>query len=149
VIRDVGTQFVIRRQEQNVTVTVVEGAIEVQRSARVASTPVWQLLTSGEQLSYGQGDVLSSVRTVSLAETTAWLDGKVIFDGRPLTEVIQEIGRYHTGEIRILDPQIGTVKVSGVFGVKDLNGFLMALERAVPVVASHVNGGLVVLEEKK
>jgi transmembrane sensor len=144
VVRDVGTQFVVRRQNERVIVTVVEGAVEVQRSDPAAS---WQLIMAGEQISYGAIGALSSVSRVSLTATTAWLEGKVMFEDRPLVEVIQEVGRYQTGEIRILDPRIGALKVSGVFGTNDRIGFLKALERAVPVVVSQVNGAVAVLEE--
>lgn len=147
VVRDVGTQFVVRRQDENVNVTVVEGAVEVQRFVQPAPTQSWQLIKAGEQVSYGLTGELSSVSRVSLTATTAWLEGKVMFEDRPLTEVIQEVGRYQTGEIRILDPRIGALKVSGVFGTNDRTGFLRALERAVPVVVSQVNGAIAVLEE--
>lgn len=149
VVRDIGTQFVVRRLGQSVRVTVVEGAVEVQRSEQAALDQLWQRLTAGEQVAYGQSGAISPVKTVSLAEATAWLDGKVVFEDRPLSEVIQEVGRYQRGEIRILDPQIGALKVSGVFGADDRTGFLNALERAAPVVVSRVNGEVVVLEEKR
>lgn len=148
VVRDVGTQFVVRRQDENVNVTVVEGAVEVQRFAQPSPVQSWQLITAGEQVSYGLTGELSSVRSVSLAATTAWLEGKVIFEDRPLAEVIQEVGRYQTGEIRILDPGIAALKVSGVFGTNDQMGFLKALEQVVPVSVSQVNGAVAVLEEK-
>lgn len=147
VVRDVGTQFVVRRQDERVTVTVVEGAVEVQRSDPAEQASSWQLIMAGEQVSYGPMGALSSIGRVSLTATTAWLEGKVLFEDRPLTEVIQEVGRYQTGEIRILDPRIGALKVSGVFGTSDRTGFLRALERAVPVVVSQVNGAVAVLEE--
>ncbi|MCS6286523.1 MAG: FecR family protein [Nitrospira sp.] len=148
IVRDIGTQFVVRMLEQSVMVTVVEGAVEVQRS-EASSDQVWQRLTAGEQLAYGLSGAISPVKPVSLAEATAWIDGKIMFEDRPLSEVIQEVGRYQRGEIRILDPRIGALKVSGVFEVDDRMGFLNALERAAPVVVSYVNGAVVVLEEKR
>lgn len=149
VVRDVGTQFVVRHEEQRVMVTVVEGAVDVQRFEQAAADQPWQRLTAGERVSYGPAGALSPVKTVSLAETTAWLEGKVVFEDRPLSEVIQEVGRYQRGAIRILDPWIGALKVSGVFRTDDWTGFLHALEHAAPVVVSPVNGEVVVLEAKR
>ena len=147
VVRDVGTRFVVRREDENVTVTVVEGAVDVQRLGKRVSTEQRQRLTAGEQVSYGPQRGPSSIETVSLATSTAWMEGKVIFEERPLAEVVREIGRYQPGEIRILDPRVETLKVSGVFGVNDREGFLKALERAVPVKSSHVSRELIVLEQ--
>lgn len=149
VIRDIGTQFVVRRQDQQVRVTVVEGAVEVQRFDGEAPAQSWQLLTAGQQLSYGQQGALSPVGHASLAVATAWVDGKIIFEDRPLSEVLQEVGRYQSGEIRILDPRLAELKVSGVFGVRDRAGFLAALESALPVAVSRVTADLAVLEGKK
>lgn len=146
VVRDVGTRFVVHREDEKVTVTVVEGAVDVQRFAKGVSTAQWQRLTAGEQVSYEPQRGPSSVGKVSLATSTAWMEGKVIFEERPLAEVVREIGRYQAGEIRILDSQVEALKVSGVFGVSDREGFLKALERAVPVKSSHVNRELIVLE---
>ena len=146
VVRDVGTGFVVRREGEKVTVTVVEGAVDIQRLAKGASTAQWQRLTAGEQVSYEPQRGPSSIETVPLAAFTAWMEGKVIFEERPLAEVVREIGRYQPGEIRILDPGIEALKVSGVFGVNDRAGLLKALERAIPVKFSQVNRELIVLE---
>ena len=147
VVRDVGTRFVVRREDEKVMVTVIEGAVDVLHLVKELPREQWQRLTAGEQVSYEQQRVLSSVEKVSLATSTAWMEGKVIFEERPLSEVVLEIGRYQPGEIRILDPRVETLKVSGVFGVNDREGFLKALERAVPVKFSQVNRELIVLEQ--
>ncbi|ULA62197.1 MAG: Putative FpvR [Nitrospira sp.] len=148
VIRDIGTQFVVRRQDQSVRVTVVEGAVEVQRFAEGSPDQSWQVLRAGQQLSYEQQGPLSPVGPASLAVATAWIDGKIVFEDRLLSDVLQEVGRYHAGEIRILDPRVASLKVSGVFDVRDREGFLAALERALPVAASRVTAELIILEAR-
>lgn len=147
-VRDVGTRFLVRYHRQNVHVTVVEGAVEVPRFQEEAPTQSWQMLTAGEQVSYQEGGPLSPVTAVSPASMTAWVEGKVLFEARALSEVIAEMGRYHAGEIRILDPRIGALKISGVFGVHDREGFLAALEQVAPVAVSRVNSHLAILEQK-
>lgn len=148
VIRDIGTQFIVRRDNQRVRVTVVEGAVEVQRFEEGSPDHSWQVLAAGQQLSYEQRGPLSPVSPVSLAVATAWIDGKIVFEDRLLSDVLQEVGRYHAGEIRILDPRVASLKVSGVFGVRDREGFLAALERALPVAASRVTAELIILESR-
>ncbi|MGC4097092.1 MAG: FecR family protein [Nitrospira sp.] len=148
VVRDIGTQFLVRRQEKLVTVTVVGGAVEVRAGMDMASSGASaRVLTVGEQLSYGGDGKLSAVTSASLVVSTAWMDGKLLFEKRPLSEVVREIGRYQDGEIRILDPAIATLNVSGAFSIHDLDGFLKALERAMPVKVSRINRDLVILEK--
>ncbi|MEP6933241.1 MAG: FecR family protein [Nitrospirota bacterium] len=147
VVRDIGTQFTVRRQLDQVTVTVVEGAVEVQGPSEKVGIEPGRLLTAGDKTSYGAGGSLAPVEKIDIAASTAWMEGKLLFDHRPLTEVIQEIGRYQEGEIRVLDPRLNDLKVSGVFGVGDRDGFLLALETAIPVKSTRVNTDLVILEK--
>lgn len=146
IIRDVGTRFVIRRDVRQVTVTVVEGTVEVQQSNDGAARPSWLPLLAGEQVSYDPQGFLTAVHRVSLPEATAWMDGTLVFENRPLAEVIQEVGRYHRGDIRVLDAALGQLTVSGVFGVHDREGFLRALEQALPIVVTRAQGDLIVVE---
>lgn len=147
VVRDVGTQFAVHRQPDRMTVIVVEGAVEVQGLSDKAGTEPWRLLTAGDKASYGEHGSRSPVEKIDIAASTVWMEGKVLFDQRPLAEVIQEIGRYQEGEIRVLDPRLNDLTVSGVFGVDDRDGFLRALEAAIPVKSTRVNTDLVVLEK--
>ncbi len=72
----------------------------------------------------------------------------MIFKERPLAEAVREIRRYQPGEIRILNPRIEALKVSGVFDVSDRKGFLKALNAGGGAVKSfHVNRELIVLEQ--
>jgi transmembrane sensor len=148
-IRDIGTRFLVRRQAEAVTVTVVDGAVEVRARPAISKSEVRQVLKAGEQLSYGQIDGLSPVMLPSLETSMAWLEGKIIFEGRPLVELIHEMHRYQEGDIQILDPAIGELQVSGVFGIHDREGFLNAIERAVPVQVTRANKNLVILEPKQ
>lgn len=148
VVRDIGTQFTVRRQSEQVTVIVVEGAVEVQGLSETDIAP-WRLLTAGDKASYGARGSISPIEKIDIAASTAWLEGRMLFDQRPLAEVIQEVGRYHNGEIRVLDSRLNGIKVSGVFAVNDREGLLKALETAIPVNFSRINEGLVVLEQKK
>lgn len=52
-VRDIGTRFAVRRDRKQVTVSVVEGSVEVQ-SARESASRQAAVLTAGEQASYGE-----------------------------------------------------------------------------------------------
>lgn len=149
VVRDVGTQFTVRRQPEQVTVIVVEGAVEVQSFSGKGGRDPWRLLTTGDKTSYGGRGSLAPVEKIDIAAATAWIEGKVLFDQRPLAEVIREVGRYQQGEIRVLDSWLNDLKISGVFSVNDREGFLKALEAATPVKFSRINEELVIVEQKR
>lgn len=148
IVRDIGTQFVVRRQDDTMTVTVVEGAVEVEPPAHDGQKKPGSMLKAGEELTYREGGSLPAVRAVSLPAATAWLEGKAVFEDRPLADVIAEVGRYHAAQTRVVDPEVGALRVSGVFSLSDRDGFLEAIQHALPLSVVQVNGNLALLERR-
>jgi transmembrane sensor len=148
-IRDIGTQFTIRKLSDRVTVTVVEGIVEVTTPAARSGEGDPHIIAKGHQLWYANDGQVSMVESVDTQAVTAWVQGKLVFRAVPLAEVLREVGRYRNGRIQIVDPSLADLLVSGVFNSRDLDSFLHALESAVPVKATRVNQQLVILEHAK
>ena len=149
-IRALGTRFNVYKQPGGVTVSVIEGSVRICTKADYGVTKAVhkQVLVQGYQLSYTQSGAISSLGAVNIKEVSAWRDGKLIFDEMPLAEVIQEVNRYRTGQIRIADPNLKDLRVSGVFKSNDLDSILGAIEQVLPVKARRVSEELVMLERK-
>jgi transmembrane sensor len=145
-VRDIGTQFTVRRDPEQVTVSVVEGAVEVESASEPASKQA-TVLTAGEQASYGEAGGLSATTTVDVATVTAWTTGELVFEQRPLAEVVREIGRYHQGEIRVLGPRLSDRKISGRFNLRDREAFLRAVTAATQAKSSHTDKNVIILSE--
>ena len=60
---------------------------------------------------------------------TAWQRGKLIFNGKPLGQVLAELERYQHGRIFIPDQQLAALQVSGVFDLDDPHALLRTLEQ--------------------
>ena len=60
---------------------------------------------------------------------TAWQRGKLIFNGKPLGQVLAELERYQHGRIVIPDHQLAALEVSGVFDLDDPHALLRTLEQ--------------------
>jgi transmembrane sensor len=148
-IRDIGTQFTIRKLSDRVTVTVMEGLVEVNAHAAHSGEGGPHIVAKGHQLWYADDGQVSMVESVDAQAVAAWVQGKLVFGAMSLAEVLREVGRYRNDRIQIVDPSLADLKVSGVFHSRDLDGFLQALEHAVPVKATRVNQQLVILEQAK
>ena len=148
-IRDIGTQFTIRKLSDRVTVTVVEGIVEVNTHAARSGEGSPHIVAKGHQLWYSDDGQVSMVESVDTQAVTAWVQGKLVFRAMPLAEVLREVGRYRNDRIQIVGPNLADLLVSGVFNSRDLDSFLQALEDAVPVKATRVNQQLVILEQAK
>ncbi|OZI30652.1 hypothetical protein CAL29_21895 [Bordetella genomosp. 10] len=139
-VRVTGTEFDVRREGEDVGVTVQSGSVEVTtghwwRRERVA-------LTAGLGAGTRAGQALP-VDRVDVAAVTAWRQGKVVFKDRPLQDVVAEMNRYLEHPIHIADSRLARLSMAGVFSTQDGPGFLQALAATLPVsVRPRADGGV-------
>lgn len=152
-IRDVGTAFLVTRDSDRVVVTVTEGTVAVTTAPRVSLSPSISRgaapvplpppvrLTGGEQVSYhDNGDVASVVRADANA-ATAWIRGRLIFDGEPLQYVVESINRYSLRRIAAT-PAAGRIRFSGVILDGEIEEWLRGLPAIVPVDIDERGAGV-------
>jgi transmembrane sensor len=129
----IGTVFDVRRDGADVSVTVVDGTVEV----RVVDNPAGQAgsvrVSAGQQASYGQDGQLTAPQPIDVAAATAWFRGKLIFNRRPLGEVVAELERYRPGRVVVADSRLRQLEVTGVFDLDDTDGLLRAVEQSLHV----------------
>lgn len=139
-IYDIGTAFDVYKQPDRVSVTVLEGEVELDN--RTERRP----LTAGQQLSIGNDLRFAAVEQTDIAAATAWRQGLLVFRGRPLAEVLAEIGRYHEVRIRLPDPKLAELRVNGSFRTGQLDNMLNAVATLLPIAVKHVGEREIVLE---
>jgi len=132
-VRAVGTRFDVDSRGPQVRVDVTEGVVQVNSAG---SEPV--RLSAGERLSYRERAAPEPVQPLDLSSASAWQRGKLIFNQRPLGEVLDELERYVPGRIVLTDSALRQHKVSGVFDLKDPDALLKTLERLQPVKVTHM-----------
>lgn len=137
-----GTQFVVHRWADEVTVAVTESAVSV--AAPGAGGTAEARVAAGEQVSYGPAG-LGAVRKADGQVETAWRRGKLVFEDRPLRQVVAELGRYRSGTIAMTDGALAGLRVSGIFDVSDPDAALDAITRTLPVRVVSLTRYLVVL----
>ncbi|MFK2913342.1 sigma-70 family RNA polymerase sigma factor [Pseudomonas sp. 3HC3] len=59
----------------------------------------------------------------------AWQRGKLIFNGKPLGQVLMELERYRHGRIVLSDSKLAAMEVSGVFDLDEPEALLRTLEQ--------------------
>lgn len=128
-IRDIGTRFDVRHGADGVAVAVLDGEVEVAGTA--SSAPV--TLRRGQQISYAPGGALGPVQVVDIDAYSAWREGKLVFHGRPLREVLEELGRYQPARLTVTAPGVLDTLVSGVFPTGDLPQAMQTIAATLPV----------------
>jgi transmembrane sensor len=128
-----GTVFGVRCGSDRTEVTCAEGTILVSLKAGDA-----QRLQPGEGTSYDGQRFLSPVESVDLATLTAWRRGKLIFNNRPLNQVVAEIERYQVGRIVVIGEGLQAMPVSGVFDLDDVPGIMRTIASTLPVSVTEL-----------
>ena len=79
-----------------------------------------------------QGDMpnnpIKAIAREELDRLQSWREGLLIFAGEPLEQVVDEISRYTTVSIEIVDPDVRNLQIGGRFKVGDLDNMFKALE---------------------
>jgi transmembrane sensor len=133
----VGTQFdVYRRGDRDVTVTVVQGKVDVvslrssDEKPGGAAQPTGHLrLAAGDRVEVSGEGVTPVAHSTDVRAATAWMRREVIFKGEPLSTVVEELNRYIAVPLLIDDEDLKQMRVRGVFNAYDSESFLAFLKQ--------------------
>lgn len=141
-VRAIGTAFDVRVSDERVAVTLVEGKVEVTPTVPLLDAPAPAVLTPGQQISFDLVKREQRVQTVNLERAGAWTRRQLVFDAVPLPAAVEEANRYLTTPIRVEDPTLADVLVSGVVRAGNLESFIGALESSFPVQSIERSEGI-------
>ena len=138
-IEALGTAFSVSRTDGAVQVVVTESAVMVSdiggRRTVVAAGQGVRITDAG----------LGAVVDVDVNAALAWRRGRLVFDNRPLGEVLGTLERYRRGRIVILDGTAAALPVTGSFAISDTEATLKTIERTLPVRLYRLSGLLVLV----
>lgn len=142
-VEALGTRFQVQRREEILTVVLESGRVEVAGVAEGKSQK--QILQPGEQLMFDQGSTARWKKTsVELTVATGWSQGRHIFREQPLSAVVEEINRYAKTKVRLGDPMLGDLNISGNFLLGDSSEIASALATILPVRVVKIGDELVI-----
>lgn len=137
--RALGTEFNVDMRSARVTVSVLEGAVQVSGIVpRVAA------LAKGQALEFHPSERRLIQEKANLGRIDAWRMRRLEFSNTPLAEAVEEFNRYSSTQIVIGTRELAERRVSGVFRIGDADGFLYSLREALGV-ESHQSANEVVL----
>lgn len=110
-------------------------------------------LTAGQRISIPIKDEdLSDIDELDNSEITrflSWKEGKLVFAGESLEEVIQEITRHTKVQIDVLDPQLKSMRIGGQFQVGETDTLFYVLESGFGISVNKLTENHVQLSVKK
>lgn len=140
-IRDIGTTFQVSKNGSEVNVGLIEGAVMVSNGLAQAGSS----LRPGQQLSYDHSGRMTPPEPLDLSVAQSWPGGDLVFKNRRLDALLAEMNRYSATKLRLADPNLGKITVSGVFHIGDQAALLEALERGWSLKAERAADDEIVL----
>ena len=142
-LRDVGTEFDVLRQNGKLTVTVREGMVSVFRTADPSRS---LSLGPGSRLEHAEGSPATLVLAADADEAFAWRGGRLIYRGRTLSDVAADLNRYGDEEVRVAGPA-AALHFTGVLTIDNQQAMVRRLTSLMPIAASPRKDGVILLSE--
>lgn len=142
-VRDIGTTFQVSRRGDAVDVGLLEGRVDVSADRGAATT-----LAPGEQVSVDAQGRIGPKAPLDLVAARAWPQGDLVFKQRRLDELLAEMNRHSKQQVRLADPALGEMKVSGVFHAGDQDALVAVLERGWSLRAERRGADEIVLHAR-
>ncbi len=156
IVQAVGTAFSLEiTSDQQIELIVTEGKVlvgvhqkppgdTVEVTPRVLAPS--SVVVAGEEFVLGSAE--EEITEVSLEEIEvklSWRQGNLIFRGESLEVAMAEIGRYTTVEFVIIDDDLKTVRIAGLFRAGDVDGLLATLRENFDISHQHIGDGKILL----
>ena len=136
----VGTRFQVERSASQLSVTLAEGIVTVD--SEPGSPARTERLVPGEELTISAGSSEWLKRTVDARAATSWSSGRLVFREARLEDALEQVNRYAATKVRIADPSLADLHVSGNFVTGDSEAAVAAFAAVLPLEIAGDGGEL-------
>lgn len=145
-VRVLGTTFQVNVSDDAATTLLLEGVVEVTAPPSAGGGPPRvETLQPGEELTFDAAGESWTKRRTDPEAASGWTRGELILEERPLGDLLEEANRYATLQIRLGDPSLSDIVVSGVFHAGDQEALAMALQHGWGLYAERVSDDEILL----
>jgi len=135
-----GTRFLVRQDENSTRVVVLEHQVEI-----VTESGLRRVLREGEGADFDAARI--HMADVTQATGAEWINGHLLVNDQPLSEVVAELQRYRRGVLRV-SPEAASIPVQGGFPLDDVDASLAGLADTLPIeIRDH--GGWITLIDRR
>ncbi|KEQ51818.1 FecR family protein [Sphingobium chlorophenolicum] len=129
-----GTQFDVSLISTPALVTALKGIVELG-SAFAPNEP--KQLPAGSSLAKGEASVRPAPTSAGL-----WVKGMLAADAIRLEEAVASMNRYNRVQIRLSDPSLAQLRISGAFRFRDPKGFVETVSKSLGL--THQQSGEII-----
>ena len=143
-IRVTGTQFNVWMYEDQVRVNLIEGSVLVTSNDDLPGDGL--RLGPAMQARYKHGDFTPQISQTYVNDNSlAWRSGKLVLDDLALSDALPLINRYLDKPLMLADNSTGSIRLGGIYNIKELNSLVASLPKVLPVYLTRNKDGNPVL----
>ena len=125
-------------------VNLIEGSVLVSSNDDLSEDGM--RLGPAMQARYRQGDSTPQIsQTDANDNSLAWRSGKLVLDNLELNDALPLINRYLSKPVMVADHNTGSIRLGGIYNVKELNTLVASLPKVLPVYLTRNKEGNPVL----
>ncbi len=132
-ITDIGTAFSVYFADRALSVSVVEGIVDIQSPKEKIR------LTKGQKAVRAHKTEAILVANVDISNISTWRDGVLVFENTPLSGIVPELNRYFETPIILADARTAALTFSGVLNISDQDKMIGSIEALLPVSVKRDN----------
>src|SRR3546814_10265275 len=126
---------------------LLEGSVGID-SAREGDERRLLRLVPGQRASYAPTTRSWTVATVDPVALTSWSQGFHVFGATPLNKAIAEINRYSAVKLKLANPPLGNLRLTGTFKLADEKAVAKALLTVLLVGVRLKEDGIIIQKRK-
>lgn len=137
-LTDEGTQFSVRRENNELVVLVADGKIHLETIGSKAALQT-HIDAGSEARASGTTVDVRRLSAPRIQELLSWRTGQLVFHDTALPDAVAEFNRYSERKMLIASASLADIRIGGSFRATDIEGFLSLLQRGFPVQVHETN----------
>jgi transmembrane sensor len=143
-ITDLGTQFIIRREDDRLEVSVVEGRVSFDAADDAQGSKSLRLSQGDAVLASAAGLTVTRKSALQLSDELGWRRGVIVFKHTPLVEAAEQVSRYNAVKVTIAGESLGRLPIDGTLSATDPQEFLRLARVVFGLRTEKVAGSYVI-----
>jgi transmembrane sensor len=132
------SDFNLRCDGSQVSIACLTGNLLVERDGLTSP------LGARQQVSYGDQGI-TAVTAIDPDYVTAWRQGRLVFEGTPVSQVIAEVNRYRHGRIVLMNQEIGRRLLTARLPTTETDKIVTQIVQIFGAKTRTLPGGIIIL----
>ena len=152
-VKVLGTTFDLSAYEDDadVKVTLVEGRVQVKedKTGSVHEIKPSQEIRIADNVSVNSPrKEMPEIKRADIHKNTGWVNGELIFDNTPMTEIVKQLERWYGVNIKIIDEDILNYRLTATFSTESITRVLDLIKFS-SMLEYRINGTDVMIRKGK